>query len=1092
MKKLTKIRLINWHRFTNETIPVGDSVLLSGENGAGKSTILDAVQFVLTCSKANFNKAAHEKGKRTLNTYIRCKTGREDRPYERTGSITSHIALEFMDEGRKAPFIVGVVMDSATEEKEPNTLWYLIEKKNLKDELFFQGKKVKTISMFRSSNRMVRTFATTNKEARRMMLARFGRLEDKFFTLIPKALAFRPIHDIKDFVYSYVLDAKEVNIDSLRENVRSYQHLEKMLADVRCRIKELSEIIEKEKAVETFSRREKYQDYYIALADRDIVSAGIRANRQTARTKERELEETEKRQQELLGDIRVKEQTIRDLDLELNMDEEYKAFRDLERKEKQLKEQLDQDRHEMKKLKASIRAALKDAEWILKIPDADPVMEEYQQLLKDIEKIYDLTPVYTCLEKVMDYKKDRYQKIMSHLAEVKYTLRQKREEKMELEGQIRELSAKRMIYPENVQRLKRSIEAQFARMGRDGDVRILSELLEIKDSTWQNAVEGYLNTQRFYLIVSPEDFDLALSVYDNQRKKKKAYGVGLINAAKLDGYDQAPEESLAAHVYSASIWARRYINMVLGKVRCVESTKQLKKYPISITKGCMRYQNHVASAIRPEIYRTPYIGADAIRIQLEQKKKERDELEHFISDKNAQMEAMERVQRYLDSGKEVDVKYQLRALEEKRNHEKDLKKCREEMSKIDASRTLIEKRIRLEELKREKDQLDREKDKLSERIGGYRTLLSSLADRLEELNRELSIKKAAAGELGELLGQDRQYCEGEYEKEIEKRDRDQESLIRKKENYERARKASETQKNAALSQMSELMRVYKVAHDFGAADTLAGFPEFEKEYDKLKNSRLLEYEDKVYQARKAAEEEFREQFLSRLQENIRQAQGEFKDLNRSLKDIHFSREQYEFRYEPRREVKKYYEMIMDDFNIMEGTSIFSGIFNDTHKEVIEELFEKLTLDDETSSRALQEYTDYRTYMDYDIKITSEDGSYMYYSKVSREKSGGETQTPFYITVAASFMQLYRGSIGGDSIGLVMMDEAFNNMDDERISGVLSFMSQSNLQTIIAAPPDKIQYIGPAVSQVLLTLTDGEASYVEEFSRGDRGRFSVSS
>ena len=38
-----------------------------------------------------------------------------------------------------------------------------------------------------------------------------------------------------------------------------------------------------------------------------------------------------------------------------------------------------------------------------------------------------------------------------------------------------------------------------------------------------------------------------------------------------------------------------------------------------------------------------------------------------------------------------------------------------------------------------------EKDKLSERIGGYRTLLSSLADRLEELNQELSIQKAAAG-----------------------------------------------------------------------------------------------------------------------------------------------------------------------------------------------------------------------------------------------------------------------------------------------------------------------------------------------------------
>ena len=66
-----------------------------------------------------------------------------------------------------------------------------------------------------------------------MVQARFGRLEDKFFSLIPKALAFKPIHDIKDFVYSYVLDEKEVNIDALKENVRSYQDLERMLQDVK-------------------------------------------------------------------------------------------------------------------------------------------------------------------------------------------------------------------------------------------------------------------------------------------------------------------------------------------------------------------------------------------------------------------------------------------------------------------------------------------------------------------------------------------------------------------------------------------------------------------------------------------------------------------------------------------------------------------------------------------------------------------------------------------------------------------------------------------------------------------------------------------
>ena len=45
---------------------------------------------------------------------------------------------------------------------------------------------------------------------------------------------------IKDFVYSYVLDEKEVNIDNLRENGRSYQELEKTLEGVKNRIEKLS------------------------------------------------------------------------------------------------------------------------------------------------------------------------------------------------------------------------------------------------------------------------------------------------------------------------------------------------------------------------------------------------------------------------------------------------------------------------------------------------------------------------------------------------------------------------------------------------------------------------------------------------------------------------------------------------------------------------------------------------------------------------------------------------------------------------------------------------------------------------------------
>ena len=101
-----------------------------------------------------------------------------------------------------------------------------------------------------------------------------------------------------------------------------------------------------------------------------------------------------------------------------------------------------------------------------------------------------------------------------------------------------------------------------------------------------------------------------------------------------------------------------------------------------------------------------------------------------------------------------------------------------------------------------------------------------------------------------------------------------------------------------------------------------------------------------------------------------------------------------FLYLPSKSYGKYYDMIMDDFNVVQGESIFEGsCFIRIIRKSLNELFSKLALDQDNGIKALDEFTDYRTYMDYDIKITHEDGSYSLYSKVCEEKSGGETQTP---------------------------------------------------------------------------------------------------
>lgn len=715
MKKLTRMKLINWHRFINCTIDFGSSTLISGENGAGKSTLLDAIQFVVTCSANAFNKAAHENGKRKLTGYIRCKTGRENKPYERTGQLSAHIALEFYEESKKRYFIIGAVVDSASEGQE-TTVRYLIDNQKLSDEMFLHDRHIRSINEFRAANKGIKQWCKTQSEAKKMVQGKLGRIEDKFFRLIPKALAFKPIDDIKDFVYSYVLDEKEVNIDILRENVRTYQDLERTLESVKKRMSKLEQIEKHHDEVLSCKKKDQMYEFFLQQAQLDITKETMQELQSQIRSEEYRLQQIQDSLEQISAECKNKREMETNLRVELKQNKDFLALEEQEKEKERLESEVQSCRNDKNELMRSVRKAVDNAKKLLGVSDADPCIRRYSEALKQIEHCQDI-------------------------------------------AEIKELTSK---------------------------------VIEYETQTTQKSYEQF------------------------------------------------------------------------------------------------------------------------------------------------------------------------------------------------------------------------------------------------------------------------------------------------RDNFDRRRKANETICKNAEKQMIHVMIVYKTEHDFGAAPSMEGYPEYASVYERLRTSELLEYEEKVQSARVSAEEEFREQFLAKLQENMKQAQSEFRELNKALKDITFSNERYEFIYMPSGHYRNYYDMIMDDFNVIQGESIFSGIFHETHKEVIDELFERLALNNESSSKTLAEFTDYRTYMDYDIKIIHSDGTFSYYSKVCEEKSGGETQTPFYVTVAASFVQLYTNNIGGEATGLVMFDEAFNNMDDERISGVLEFMNRLPLQLIIAAPPDKIQYIGPSMEETLLIMTDEKVSFVEKY------------
>ncbi len=1086
MKTLTKIKLIHWHSFIDETISLKGSALLSGENGAGKSTILDAVQFVMMASKNNFNKAAHEIGNRKLTGYVRYKTGREKKPYERTGNVTAHVALEFYDEEKEESFLAGAVVDSASEDSE-KTIWYLMEQETIQDSLFFdENHQIYSIEGFRKEHKLEKYFKTQT-EARNAFRHKFGRLEEKFFDLIPKSLAFKPIDDIKDFVYSYVLDKKEVNIEELRENIMTYQSFVVQLEDVKRKTEKLGQIIESYREAKKQENKKREQDYFLLRVSLE-EAAGLLEERQIKLKENRNLLELLKKQEQALRSRREEAaEEYHNLLAECKSSQDFLALETVEKELNRTKEQYQKEEADRQKLLEAIGKSVSD---IKKIAE-----EEKKELLNTYISLFSECASWDSMEEdsfLENYKKagillesvmECKQEIREESRKREYELLQRKKELEEkralLSEKIKELEKRKLVYSPPVLKLKAAIEKEFKKADRDGEVKILCELLNVSRETWRNAVEGYLNKQKFYLLVDPENFDLAVSAYDKLHRKENFYGAGIINTSMLEKYKKAPEGSLAEVVESKNKYAKWFVNMLLGRVMRCEKAEQLKQHEIAVTKDCLRYQNYVISAISPKAYETPYIGAEAYKIQKKQAEEEKQAAEEELEKIEAEKEKGKEMQRLCEIKNETEIKYGMETFLKARQEKEKIERLCKEKEKLSKNSSFIEKQIKLQEMEKEQKRQEEDYEKILKKQGEAEKMLALFMEEREELEEEKKKKEKELDLYEESLGEEKKKFFTEYEKNYGKKENKKDfAAVRKKIFSKRAGIERAAQKEAAntVSKMQE----YRIMNEFGAEASMENFSAFYQEYDKLKNSEILNYEERAEKAREASEQEFKEQFLAKLQENIKQAQKEFQKLNQSLAGISFGKEHYRFECMPAKKRKAFYDMIMSDFNVMSGVSIFSGAFHENHREVIEELFDRLMAGGENGAALVEEFTDYRSYLDYDIRMEDEEGNYSYYSKVCKEKSGGETQTPFYVTVAASFVQLYANGIGSDSIGLVLFDEAFNNMDDERIGGVLGFFKELPLQLLIAAPPEKIQYIMPYVDSTLLVMQGENQSYVEEF------------
>lgn len=1066
MIKLTKIRLINWHYLSNECIEVKDNILLTGQNGSGKSTILDAITFILTGGDQNFNLAANEKGKRELKGYVKCKLGAEDKEYLRDGDVSGHICLEFHNESTGNDFIVGAVIDAFGDIGPARHIMYRGNAK-INDSLFIsEDRRIYSIMDFKKNNKDFEIYQS-KQEAKRGIRNAFGSINEDYFKLIVKALAFKPIANVKEFIYQNILEEKTIDVSAIQDSIRSYKQLEATLNQIKQKITDLKEINATYEEIEEFEEKKNYFEYLMKLFDLEHIKADINS----CKNKIQMLEEEKTLKQNEISALDDEKESLEERRTELydilSNSEEFKAEeyinKQLDKSYKQYEEVKDSLNHYVKKA-----SAFKDNVNSLRKINNKKIYTELANLPLSSVSSFDSEKTKLSLIDIQN----RLTSEVDNINMEKGTLNREKQDILneisEISTALKGLQNNKLNYNPKLIALRNDIALGLKNIyGYDVSVHFFAELVEITDKKWADTIEVFLRNRRFTMIVEPKYYDAALSIYARIKNKYNFYGTGLVNTKQITKFTTYEKNSLASIMTCENVDAEHYKNFICGNVIMCDNERELEKYSTAITNDYLLYSGYTVTQLNEHIDK-PFIGANALADQTEMWNMKANEKKQEYYDVINKMKSLDDE---LTLIKGLDFKALLSELDNAllantlNERIKDLERQKQNAMKVGVSDVKADYNKVIVSLKNVEDK----KNEINQEIGGIRISIgqnqeniSTYESNLLELNNELN-----------ALAKDNILIENQAHDEfdsISKSSNPQKQM----EEYRNKLKDEESLYEGQCDILLTKQFAYNQKYNSTLSVGLSEVKKYLAELDKLEKSELIKYEKKVRTAREDAEIVFKEDFLSKLRNNILSAEQEIGKINETLSSIKFGNDSYEFIFPKSSEYSEFYDMVTNG-DALKGDSLFTVDFQIKYEQQLDELFTSLSQDELNSGGVINKFTDYRTYMDYDIKISNNQGT-MLYSKVFKSRSGGETQVPFYVAIIAAFVRLFQNNKVGvkDTIGLVMFDEVFDKMDYPRMRAMMKFVSSMPIQLILACPQskEKIEALQDFTNTTLIMIRQG--------------------
>ena len=1075
-KVFTRMCLNNWGGIDHKVLEFHEYVnLFSGKSGSGKSTVMDAIQVILygSFSPSFLNKAADDaKNRRSVLSYLRGeqKDGSANR---KDCDFCSVIALEIEDTGTHITTCIGIAFEVRKSDSEIKKFVYFSHSGKMPESEYlteqgvcYSNQEIKKLVSSRAKSEDNRGKGDVNR-IYGSKEAYLGTLYDvilgyidqnRFITMEKSAIALKMTNGTGQFIRDYMFPKNTSNtIATISEQLDSYRQIKEKIEDLRKRIELLSEIQASGKELVRLQTDIVRAEAMIRCIGIEDLRARIQAAEDDKRNLAEKQEQCKKKVQELSASREEAQQKL------IQVSADLKAS-DLGGKQQQY-EELDE---------RSRMLADNTRQW-QKILQGMKNWEE-----DDVITDYISNPVLNMIAELNQGRvteelcQNLHLKIESAKQNIEDEVEDYRDQRREIGKQLKEkkrlvddMKHDRKPYDENLRSARSALSQQLSdRYGQTVKVQIFADLFDVQEEEWKNAIEGRMGRLKHSLITEPQYAHEAAVLFRNMKQYEN---VDLINSKAIaDSKPDCMEGSLYEAVKTQEAYVDVCLKRYLGHIIKCRSVEELEQVRDGVTPDCYSYSNFIFRHLKKKDYTTrACIGRRVSKARLAEYEKDVEEL-------SRQEMQLDDLLRRLKEARDFEC------LKDEPSHYVKLSRAGEELARVNKKKMELEETIRslregvYKELEEKEQSLQKQVKMVQEELDQTQGELARLGSRIGELSGENESRRQQLEE--KLQGYVPNEALEQEVWELLKKQSGQAVINRKKAQVADLEEKEQVQAETLRAARNRYIFAYP-AGPFNGAETS------NEAYEKLLEKYLTDFEP-------AYEEEFekkcasiykslRENVIATIHGDIKAAKRHAYEINRLLRETNFSDSTYQIKIEPaKNENGQFFDMLMaeeldsknlDNAGIDGQISFGEDAFYQKYEQKIKLLTDKFMppKDEDEHLRAqkrkeMEQYADYRNYLSFSMfeQVTDENGTVIrenFVDDMAGRDSGGEGQNPKYVALLAGFAMLYMQQSKRDSkIKLVLLDEAFSKMDQERSAVCLKYARKMDLQLIVCVPDERLQ------------------------------------